>query len=67
MNHFSSAFYYLKGGLILNGQIEKILDKSFTFHGPTHKISPFLFPREVQMILKIAFVEIMDLFTYFAE
>ena len=33
----------------------------------THKISPFLFPREVQMILKIAFVEIMDLFTYFAE
>ena len=36
-------------------------------HVPPIRYPPFLFRREVQMILKIAFVELMDLFTYFAE
>ena len=49
MNQFSSAFYYLKGGLILNGQIEKYWT---SLSRSAHKISPFLFPRKVQMILK---------------
>ena len=68
MIHFSSAFYYLKGGLILNGQIEQYWT---SLSRSSHKISlpprPLLFPRDVQIILKIAFVELMDLFTYFAE
>ena len=34
---------------------------------PSPPPRPLLFPRDVQIILKIAFVEIMDLFTYFAE
>ena len=54
MNHFSSAFYYLKGELILNGQIEKYWT---SLSRSAHKISPLSFP-EVQMILKIAFVEL---------
>ena len=41
MNHFSSAFYYLKGELILNGQIEKYWT---SLSRSSHKISPLSFP-----------------------